>query len=60
MNLINVLLVLMCIAATIILTHIKKRLLHFSLKFGEKTSHAVVSCADRCAKAQTGKNVDDP
>lgn len=55
MNLINVLLVLMCIATTIILTHIKKRLLHFSLKSGEKPDHAAEHCTDRCAKVQTGK-----
>ena len=51
MNLMNLLLVLLCIAATIILSHIKKRLLHFSLKLGSQ-----VPDAKRRKRARMGRN----
>lgn len=54
MDLIHVLLLLLCIAVTIALTHLKKWLLRFSLKLGEK-SHQTFA-AKRRRRARMGKN----
>lgn len=56
MNLINVLLLLLCIVAVVCLSYLKKRLLSFSLKLGGNGHHFPSCFANFRKRARMGRN----